>query len=378
MRQPSAERARSARRRPIFQWVSQNVKDDGYSAKDRGALYALTNRKGDCTEFMYLFVALCRLSADSSARLGWIRLHSKHDPDAGGLSRLGGILRRHAMADRGPAAQGIYARRFAVRGDSDHRERRRPDGELCAVSIQGRRPESDHEPGGNVMKNFNYERRERARKAELSFMLFRVVHAFCGPLVLTLLLFGLGIVPAARAEDSLCATVKIEIQQELTLERQAFDAHMRINNGLTHIALENVKVDVTFADVDGNTVSATSDANNTNALFFIRIDSMENITNVDGSGTVAPSTSADIHWLIIPAPGAGSNTAQGIRYAVGAHLSYKIGGEEQEMDVTPDTILVKPMPRLTLDYFLPHDVYGDDAFTDPDRAAGAFFLGSQN
>ncbi|MBW1706814.1 MAG: hypothetical protein JRJ86_16910, partial [Deltaproteobacteria bacterium] len=40
------------------------------------------------------------------------------------------------------------------------------------------------------------------------------------------------------ADNSLCAEVKIEIKQELTLERQAFDAHMRINNGLSHITLE--------------------------------------------------------------------------------------------------------------------------------------------
>ena len=31
-----------------------------------------------------------------------------------------------------------------------------------------------------------------------------------------------------EAQESLCATVKIEILQELALERQAFDARMRI------------------------------------------------------------------------------------------------------------------------------------------------------
>lgn len=50
------------------------------------------------------------------------------------------------------------------------------------------------------------------------------------------------------AQESTCARVKIEIKQELTLERQAFDAHMRINNGLTHTALENIQVDVWFTD----------------------------------------------------------------------------------------------------------------------------------
>lgn len=55
---PAAERATLAR--AIFEWVTANVRDEGYLARDRGALYALRERKGDCTEFMALFVALCR------------------------------------------------------------------------------------------------------------------------------------------------------------------------------------------------------------------------------------------------------------------------------------------------------------------------------
>ena len=65
-------------------------------------------------------------------------------------------------------------------------------------------------------------------------------------------------IPASAfgANDSVCAEVKLEIGQELTLERQAFDAHMRINNGLTHITLENVNVEVRFSDEEGNSVLA--------------------------------------------------------------------------------------------------------------------------
>ena len=44
----------------IFKWVSGNLKYTGYISRPRGALYALTHKKGDCTEFMHLFVALCR------------------------------------------------------------------------------------------------------------------------------------------------------------------------------------------------------------------------------------------------------------------------------------------------------------------------------
>ena len=34
------------------------------------------------------------------------------------------------------------------------------------------------------------------------------------------------------AQESVCARVKIEFKQELTLERQAFDTEMRITNSL--------------------------------------------------------------------------------------------------------------------------------------------------
>ncbi len=51
-------RAGTAKR--IYDWVSGSLRYDGYDGKERGALYALDQRKGDCTEFMYLFSALCR------------------------------------------------------------------------------------------------------------------------------------------------------------------------------------------------------------------------------------------------------------------------------------------------------------------------------
>lgn len=45
------------------------------------------------------------------------------------------------------------------------------------------------------------------------------------------------------------------------------------------------------------------------------------------------------------------------------------------MEVTPDSIFVKPMPAITLDYFLPAEVYGDDAFTPEIEAPVPFSLG---
>ena len=179
----------------------------------------------------------------------------------------------------------------------------------------------------------------------------------------------------ASSTESVCAEVKIQITQELTLERQAFEAHMRINNGLTHLSLENVNIEVLFTDEDGDTVLASSEPDDTEALFYIRIDSEENIDDTTGSGTIAPSTSADIYWLIIPARGAAQEVDTGTLYYVGAELSYTLGGESYTTQVSPDYIYVKPMPALTLDYFLPTDVYGDDPMTSEIEVSEAFSLG---
>ena len=175
----------------------------------------------------------------------------------------------------------------------------------------------------------------------------------------------------APAEESLCAEVKLEIAQGLTLERQAFEAHMRIKNGLKHISLDELSVTVNFADENGNPIEASSDPDNTSAQFFIRLDSIEHLANVqedannlDSNGTVNPSSTADIYWLIIPAPGASEGIESGKLYYVGATLRYNMSGEEHVTEISPDYIFVKPMPQLRLDYFLPREVVGDDAFTD--------------
>ena len=58
---------------------------------------------------------------------------------------------------------------------------------------------------------------------------------------MTSLLFA----PMLRAQEADCAEVKIVVEQKLSLERQAFDAHMVIRNGLDG-QLTNVKVELFY------------------------------------------------------------------------------------------------------------------------------------
>lgn len=54
----------------ILNWVAANIKYSGYIKDDRGALYALKYRKGDCTEYMYLYNALARIAGIPARGIG--------------------------------------------------------------------------------------------------------------------------------------------------------------------------------------------------------------------------------------------------------------------------------------------------------------------
>ena len=54
----------------VFDYVSRNIEYSGYLSQSHGALYALKQRKGDCTEFMDLFIALCRADGIPARGLG--------------------------------------------------------------------------------------------------------------------------------------------------------------------------------------------------------------------------------------------------------------------------------------------------------------------
>ncbi len=180
---------------------------------------------------------------------------------------------------------------------------------------------------------------------------------------------------AVQAQETVCAKVKIEIKQELTLERQAFDAEMRIINSTDSSVLENVGVVVKVTDEAGTPVPISDNPNDLNAKFFIRLSAKKDIGAADGTGMVRPRSTAVLNWLLIPAPGAAGNSPLGKKYLVGATLRYRYNGEDTVLDVAPDVIKVKPLPQLSLDYFLPAEVEGDDPLTPEVEPVQPFTLG---
>jgi beta propeller repeat protein len=184
----------------------------------------------------------------------------------------------------------------------------------------------------------------------------RIVPHLAGMLIALGLLLG-----QTSAAFAACAKVSIEILQELTVERTAFDAKMVITNGIPDQTLQDVRVDVVIRDFNGNIK---------NNIFFVRPPTLSGISgSLDGSGSVAPSGRGEAHWLIIPSPGAGFIEQDGaikqigVEYWGGATLSYTVNGQPETVPINPAKITVKPMPQLVLDYFMPFAVLGDNPFT---------------
>lgn len=59
--------------RAAYDWVRDHVHNSGFEASDRGAAWALANRRGDCSEMAALFVAVARAAGVAARyRGGWV------------------------------------------------------------------------------------------------------------------------------------------------------------------------------------------------------------------------------------------------------------------------------------------------------------------
>ena len=187
-----------------------------------------------------------------------------------------------------------------------------------------------------------------------------------------------GLAPLAMAQqrfDGVCSRVKIEILQELSLERIGFLATLEVTDNDGADPITDFSAQLTFTNPND---PAGDEENNAANWFFVRAPEMENISNVDGAGIIAPTQKAVVRWFIIPKPGAGGTDPSGIRYRVGCNLSGKIKGEEIPDSVlfaVPDMITVQPQPILDITYFQPRDVQADDPFTEAVEAPVPFVLG---
>ncbi len=173
----------------------------------------------------------------------------------------------------------------------------------------------------------------------------------------------------AFAQSSVCARVVLQIRQQMTLEREAFEATLNINNG-QNMSIEDITVKLHFYDEQGNEILfSTPEATVEDALFFVRLQN--GTWNPDSEQSIPAEGEKEAVWLMVPAIGAAGENPSGKFYSVGATIVYRMGGVLNTVDVQPDYIQVKPMPDLLLQYFLPGDILGDNPMTPEKEASEA-------
>ncbi len=155
--------------------------------------------------------------------------------------------------------------------------------------------------------------------------------------------------------ESICATVTIQFSQTLTMTREAFEGTLTLFNGHEGLPMENIMLDLEIRDED-NVLR--------NNLFEITTKSLDQISEIDGSGSLDAETEGSAVVLFIPTRNAAPDVPK--YYSFGGKLSYldPFTGELVEQVLYPVTLQVNPSPNLYIDYFMQRDILGNDPLTD--------------
>jgi len=159
-----------------------------------------------------------------------------------------------------------------------------------------------------------------------------------------------------RAVNSVCASVTINISQQLTMTREAFEGTLTVYNGHPDIPLEDLALNLEVLNENGVP---------SNDLFEIETTNLNGLTEIDGTGTLDANQEGTATILFIPEPGAAPQVPQS--YSFGGTISYldPFSGTVVTLPLIPVTLQVNPSPDLFLHYFMQRDILGDDPLTEP-------------
>lgn len=153
-----------------------------------------------------------------------------------------------------------------------------------------------------------------------------------------------------------CARVRLRIEQEAVMTRDAFEASLEIINS-DQAPLEDLNIAISIIDANGADQSA---------LF-----------GIDGNGasnaTLNGETNGNWSWTIIPTSLAAPTGP--VEYFVKGTVSFMQGDFLVETPLAPQSITVQPNPSLKLKYFHERDVFSDDPDTDIIEPSIPFSLG---
>ena len=162
------------------------------------------------------------------------------------------------------------------------------------------------------------------------------------------------IIEENASQSSICASVTVKFSQKMTMTREAFDGTFTVHNGHDTEPMEAIGLEFLIKDEDGY------DCTN---LFQINTTLLNNITGIDGDGSLDAGLDGVAKIMFIPTKNAAPTEPK--LYYFGGTFSFidPYTSEEIVYDLYPVEITVNPSPDLYVDYFMQRDILGDDALT---------------
>ena len=148
-----------------------------------------------------------------------------------------------------------------------------------------------------------------------------------------------------------CAHVRLRLEQQAVMTRDAFDATLEIIND-SATPLENIDIDVQVRRRSGEDVTE---------LFAVRAPTLKDLSAVDGTGVIVPGATGQATWILVPTTDAAVNGPE--EFLVSGSLRYRQDGLNINVPLAPATITVLPSPSLAVKYFHERQVFADDPFT---------------
>ena len=160
--------------------------------------------------------------------------------------------------------------------------------------------------------------------------------------------------PIVQPTPSVHVRVGIQFSQSLTMTREAFIGTFTVQNSHETNAVEGIGLDFVIKDAEG--IDHTD-------LFQISTMSLEGVTEIDGTGTLAAASNGTVRILFIPTRDAAPT--EPIDYYFGGTFTFvdPWNGATRVMELYPSELTVHPSPDLYIDYFVSEDVYGDNPLT---------------
>ena len=158
---------------------------------------------------------------------------------------------------------------------------------------------------------------------------------------------------------SSCATVKLQIEQKLTMTRQAVRGTLTVNNPSESATMGNIRLNLVVTDPYGNIADAH--------IMEIQTEEKSGFTGEDDfeSGWNLPAKTTGVaKILFIPTKYAAPT--EPLQYTFSGSISFidPFSGLEMTRELEAERLTVNPSPNLELVYFMQRDIFGDDALTE--------------